>query len=220
MVSVLKNAQEMIMRETNEKTAGVAEDLELPHSSTGENLTEDIAHSSPGVTKDKLVIKNKKLTSPVSADEILPLLIYVVVKAAPPQLYSNVEFISAFRHPSRLVSEDLYCFTQFSSAVAFLLNLTSSSQLSIGSEEFKILTQEDDYGPFENISADTTTSEIDIAYTCHMIDNIKMSYENLEELNDLKIRDVSLLFSEYLEMCRVLKHSRKLLSKFQPTLDK
>ncbi|CAE7650939.1 VPS9A [Symbiodinium pilosum] len=42
---------------------------------------------------------------PLSADDFLPLLIYSLILANPPRLHSNIEFVAAFRHPSRLVAE-------------------------------------------------------------------------------------------------------------------
>ncbi len=46
------------------------------------------------------------------ADDFLPVLIYVVVHAAPPQLASNLEYIQRFRMQSRMASESAYFFTQ------------------------------------------------------------------------------------------------------------
>ena len=46
------------------------------------------------------------------ADDFLPVLIYVVIHANPPQLASNLEYIQRFRMHSRMVSESAYFFTQ------------------------------------------------------------------------------------------------------------
>lgn len=49
---------------------------------------------------------------PAGADDFLPVLIYVVIHANPPQLASNLEYIQRFRMHSRMVSESAYFFTQ------------------------------------------------------------------------------------------------------------
>lgn len=56
----------------------------------------------------------------ISADDFLPLLILTVIMANPPRLHSNLEFVAAFRHPTRLVAEDAYFLTALQSAMAFV----------------------------------------------------------------------------------------------------
>ncbi|KEP59872.1 UNVERIFIED_CONTAM: vacuolar sorting protein 9 (vps9) domain-containing protein [Hammondia hammondi] len=59
-------------------------------------------------------------STPPAADDLLPLLIYTLIQAKPNSLHSHIQFISFFRHPSRLVSEEAYFFTHFCSAVEFV----------------------------------------------------------------------------------------------------
>ena len=45
------------------------------------------------------------------ADEFFPVLIYVLLQAAPAQLHANLAYISRFRHPHKLVGESAYYLT-------------------------------------------------------------------------------------------------------------
>ncbi|KAL2611438.1 hypothetical protein R1flu_023130 [Riccia fluitans] len=74
--------------------------------------------------------------SPPGADDFLPVLIYVVIKANPPQLHSNLQYIQRYRHQGRLVSEAAYFFTNLVSAESFIENMDSSS-LSMDRAEFE-----------------------------------------------------------------------------------
>ncbi|GJP51447.1 hypothetical protein CLOM_g10608 [Closterium sp. NIES-68] len=77
---------------------------------------------------------------PPGADDFLPVLIYVVVKANPPQLLSSILYIQRYRHCDRLVSEAAYFFTNLASAATFLESL-SAAQLSLSEDEFKRLLE-------------------------------------------------------------------------------
>ncbi len=46
------------------------------------------------------------------ADDFLPLLIFTVIHANPPNLASNLEYIQRFRYQSRMISESAYFYTQ------------------------------------------------------------------------------------------------------------
>ncbi|CAE7257368.1 VPS9A, partial [Symbiodinium sp. CCMP2592] len=78
---------------------------------------------------------------PLSADDFLPLLIYSLILANPPRLHSNIEFVAAFRHPSRLVAEDAYFLTAVQSAVAFIKD-AGHKVLDVSEEEFNQLCGE------------------------------------------------------------------------------
>lgn len=90
------------------------------------------------------------------ADDLLPLLIYTIVKSNPANIYSNISypllhqssshrssspsltsftFIEKFRNQNRMASEGGYYFTQFLSAVSYLEALVPE-QLALGPEEF------------------------------------------------------------------------------------
>jgi hypothetical protein len=68
------------------------------------------------------VVSNALSTAaaPGGADDLLPVLIYVTIKAQVPQLHSNLQYVLRFRMEHRLRSEAAYYFTNLVSAAYFL----------------------------------------------------------------------------------------------------
>ncbi|KAK9833087.1 hypothetical protein WJX74_006750 [Apatococcus lobatus] len=87
------------------------------------------------------VLNNVLQTSSVGAheargaDDFLPLLIFTVIHANPPNLASNLEYIQRFRFQSRMISESAYFYTQLYSAASFIETINASS-LSMDPDEF------------------------------------------------------------------------------------
>ncbi|CAM8984429.1 unnamed protein product [Rhodiola kirilowii] len=75
--------------------------------------------------------------NPPGADEFLPVLIYVTIKANPPQLHSNLLYIQRYRRQSRLVAESAYYFTNMLSVESFITNIDSKA-LSMDDTEFEM----------------------------------------------------------------------------------
>uniref|UniRef100_A0A915C615 Rab5 GDP/GTP exchange factor n=1 Tax=Parascaris univalens TaxID=6257 RepID=A0A915C615_PARUN len=85
-------------------------------------------------------LKESRSGAPASADEYLPVLIYVLLKGNPPLIQSNVKFISRFALPSRVMSgESGYYFTNLSCALQFIQNMNAES-LKMPKEEFEAYT--------------------------------------------------------------------------------
>ncbi|CAD5229377.1 unnamed protein product [Bursaphelenchus okinawaensis] len=57
-----------------------------------------------------------------SADDITPVLVFVLLQANPPALLSNIQYISSY-YGNRIEGEEAYWWTQFTSAVEFLKQL-------------------------------------------------------------------------------------------------
>lgn len=71
------------------------------------------------------------------ADSFVPILIYVVLRANPEHLLSNVEFINRFRNPAKLQSEAGYYLSSLMGAVQFVESMDHTSLSSISQAEFE-----------------------------------------------------------------------------------
>lgn len=73
--------------------------------------------------------------SAVSADDSLPIIIYVVVKAQPERMHSNLNYISRFRDQEKMMSKSGFCFSQIQSAIEFIERVREH-RLNLTPEEF------------------------------------------------------------------------------------
>ncbi|RYP71860.1 hypothetical protein DL771_004572 [Monosporascus sp. 5C6A] len=80
------------------------------------------------------LLKHNKSDS--SADSFMPLLIYVVLRANPEHLVSNVQYILRFRNQEKLGGEAGYYLSSLMGAVQFIENMDRTS-LTISDEEFE-----------------------------------------------------------------------------------
>ncbi|KIK01464.1 hypothetical protein K443DRAFT_678328 [Laccaria amethystina LaAM-08-1] len=71
------------------------------------------------------------------ADSFIPILIFVVLKANPEHLLSNVEFINRFRNPAKLQSEAGYYLSSLMGAVSFIETMDHTSLSNIDQELFE-----------------------------------------------------------------------------------
>ncbi|KIL69228.1 hypothetical protein M378DRAFT_157476 [Amanita muscaria Koide BX008] len=71
------------------------------------------------------------------ADSFLPILIYVLLKANPPHLMSNVEFINRFRNPAKIQGEVGYYLSSLIGAISFIETMDHTSLSNITKEEFE-----------------------------------------------------------------------------------
>lgn len=81
--------------------------------------------------------------SPAGADDFLPHLIYVTIKAAPARLSWNLRFIERFCDPEVLSMENLCFFTHLIFTVSFVESITPVS-LTMDKDEFARLVKQVD----------------------------------------------------------------------------
>ncbi|KAF9932237.1 hypothetical protein FBU30_008659 [Linnemannia zychae] len=95
----------------------------------------DHPHNAVYLDKAQAALIRRSEGNSKGADTFLPILIYVVLQANPPNLVANVQYISRFRNPEKLQAEAGYYLASLDGAISFIENLEASS-LSILPEEF------------------------------------------------------------------------------------
>jgi len=174
-------------------------------------------------------------TQSFSADDFLPLLIYACIKANPPRLHSNLEFVAAFRHPSRLVAEDAYFLTALQSAAAFVQDVEAKA-LEVTPEVFedKCAAALDVFEEAEKearlqakaaaiaaagqetaqaapaveattVAEKAATIPVDLRRRLRESLDRPLKFEMVQSGRQLRIGDVAALLAEYQELARLLR---------------
>ncbi|KAL9108483.1 MAG: hypothetical protein Q9227_006698 [Pyrenula ochraceoflavens] len=81
------------------------------------------------------LLRNSK-SSDTSADSFVPLLIYVVLRANPEHLVSNIQYILRFRNQDKLGGEAGYYLSSLSGAIQFIESLDRTT-LTVSDDEFE-----------------------------------------------------------------------------------
>ncbi|CAK58383.1 unnamed protein product (macronuclear) [Paramecium tetraurelia] len=92
--------------------------LNIDNCKTAVNKLEAMIQCSK-IMNDVLKLTSLKEEA-TSADTVLPILIYILIKAAPQRLHSNLNFVSLFLDKSKTVSQQGYCLTQLQLAIQWL----------------------------------------------------------------------------------------------------
>ncbi|KAK7322430.1 hypothetical protein VNO77_25809 [Canavalia gladiata] len=148
---------------------------------------------------------------PAGADDFLPVLIYVTIKANPPKLHSNLQFIKLYRRQAKLISEAEYYFTNLVSAKTFIVDLNAKS-LSMDeikfeesmqaakltnkvTSELSSTCQMSQQGKNECICSKTMHSKLDDTGEFQVLPH-KLNYPYMEaKSQELAVRDVDMLLS-------------------------
>ncbi|CAB3366842.1 Hypothetical predicted protein [Cloeon dipterum] len=129
---------------------------------------------------------------PASADDFLPALIFVTLKANPPRLKSNINYISRFCNENRLVSgEAAYYFTNLCGAVSFIEGIGAKS-VNLPNDEF------DQYMSGKVVPVSTWDSALLMCESMRVINEQLTTLEDLEKRNGNTLSTASLLHQEIL----------------------
>lgn len=93
-------------------------------------------------TKDKTKSINNTKNNSAGADEVLPIVVYALLKGNIKKIKSNINYIRLFRHHSMFDSnKEEYFTTVLESGVEFISKLSLQSDIKIDKEEYKKLIE-------------------------------------------------------------------------------
>jgi hypothetical protein len=121
-----------LIRTSNEAAA-------LPQTPTDSSLatTSTTPSSSSSSSTSTTTNPEKKEKNLASADDYLPAFIYIVLKANPTMLYSNINFVTRFAFEKRILQgEHAYHFCSLNAIIAHIENM-NAHHLSMTQEEFE-----------------------------------------------------------------------------------
>ncbi|CAF3009144.1 unnamed protein product [Rotaria sp. Silwood2] len=110
----------------------------------------------------------------INADCFLPALIYVVLKAKPPRLHSNIQFLSNFSQPN---GEQLYYLANLDSAVRFI-GLLEAEHLGLSSNDFSLYMRGEPVLPSKFVSLFDYSLENDS--NIQQLRKISLQYSQIE----------------------------------------
>ncbi|KAH8582097.1 Vps9p RAB5 like RAB GTpase binding involved in vacuolar sorting [Cryptosporidium sp. chipmunk genotype I] len=164
---------------------------------------------------------DERIPSPPAADDLLPLLIFCIIQSNPTKIKAHIEFISLFRNSILLVSEDLYFFTHFYSAITFLEKLDGRQiQLNIDNaifeEQFKS-SEKKLFGnnllhllmPYSESRLSFQEKQNRLQEITSKLSSLKLSFEDYNSSDELKIGDIPQLFQEYKQLLNLFKELKQ-----------
>jgi len=140
----------------------------------GSKAPQDKLASVVKCSKNIFAILQTANQGPCSADDFFPSLVYIFLKANPPRVLSNINFITRFANEQRLRSgEGGYYFTNVAAAMAFIDKI-SAHDLNLPQKEF------DSYMSGEAIPPGSWEASL------LMCEGIQTMSQNLKALSDLR----------------------------------
>ncbi|XP_055328277.1 rab5 GDP/GTP exchange factor-like [Paramacrobiotus metropolitanus] len=124
----------------------------------------------------------KSGNGPPSADQFLPAVIFVILRAKPPRMQSNIKFILRFANPNHLrTGEAGYFFTNLCCAMSFIETMDAKS-LEMSDDEFQ-----------QYMSGDMPSSAMLYEHQSSLHDGLRKMNKNLQILNDMTARQTRLM---------------------------
>jgi len=156
----------------------------------GSKAPQDKLRCVVSCAKSIFEILNKGGTVQGSADDFLPSLIYILLKANPPRVTSNINFITRFTNETRLRSgEEGYYFTNLCCAISFIENLSHES-LSLPEDEFKL------YMSGECVPPGSWESSLLMCEGIQTMSNNLKTLTDLEQMQEKLLQDAESLESQ------------------------